>query len=390
MDKENVSIEQEEDKSKADDLSQSSEESLKGQKPDDKRADGGDESGERDDSGKEAIKIEHIKPGTIMKGKLFSEDNKLLFEEYHVFNENDLNQLNEKGIKEVYFIPAIDTISNDTKKQSLQFMEQFLQIIKSGKAANISDSKQVINLMISDVYDKEVGLITLLELKDYSDYAYVHSVNVGILTMIFAKKLGLSSTDARSIGLGSFLHDVGKINTPDEMIWKVVGDNDYEKTTIQEHPMFGYRILESTGEVPDDVLDIVIGHHEHADGSGYPAGLKSKSLDKFVNIVAICNYYDYLIEKVDGKESLSPREAVLNIYELSGKFFNPFFVKPFVNELSYLLLNNPLYPIESLILLNTREIAIVDEIARYSDMKPVVRIISNHKGQKLKRFIPVN
>lgn len=207
---------------------------------------------------------------------------------------------------------------------------------------------------------------------------------------MLGKKLAFNEQDIRTLGLGSFIHDAGKINTPAEILWKVHGKDDYEQTILSEHPMFGYKILGSAGEIVEDVLNIVVGHHENFDGSGYPAGLADKSIGKLVKIVSICNYYDYLVEKTESKESLTPREAVLKISSLSGTMFNPIFVNAFINELSYLLLDEPLYPPGSLVILDTKEIAKIEEVKRYSDLKPLINIMSNHKGKKLQRPILVN
>ncbi|MDY6935367.1 MAG: HD domain-containing protein [Spirochaetota bacterium] len=362
-----------------------------------KSSQAGEEKGENTESNADEkkderieLKVSHLKPGMIIKGKIYTESGQFLFEEYHVLNEEDLEQLNEKKIEKIYYIPVTDIISDNTKRESIEFMMQFVKSVKTGKTANINDAHKVVDLLINDVYSKEVGLINLIELKNYDEYTYVHSINVGILAIILAKKLGLNENDTKKIGLGAFVHDIGKINTPLELIWKIDSDDDYENTTIHEHPMFGYKILESASGVTEDILNIVVGHHENFDGSGYPGGLQDKAIHKFVKIISICNYYDYLIEKLDGKESLTPREAVLEIWDLSGKSFNPFIVKAFVNDLSYLLLNKPIYPIGSVVLLNTKEVAIIESVMRYSDIKPLVRILSGNDGKKLARPISVN
>ncbi|MDY6967533.1 MAG: HD domain-containing protein [Spirochaetota bacterium] len=345
---------------------------------------------QKEDVEKVPLKVSHLKPGSIIKGKIFSEDGKFLFEEYHIFNEEELDKLKEDKIENIYYTPITDLVSSTTQNQSLKFMEQFINGIKSGKNANIDDAKKVVDLLVTDVFSQETGIINLIELKNYDDYLYVHSVNVGILSIMLGKKLAFNDLDIRTLGLGSFIHDAGKINTPAELLWKVHGKDDYEQTILSEHPMFGYKILGSSGEIVEDVLNIVVGHHENFDGSGYPARLADKSIGKLVKIVSICNYYDYLVEKTESKESLTPREAVLKISSLSGTMFNPIFVNAFINELSYLLLDEPLYPPGSLVILDTKEIAKIEEVKRYSDLKPLINIMSNHKGKKLQRPILVN
>jgi len=344
----------------------------------------------QDDKEKVYVKISHLKPGSILKGQTFTDEGKKLFPAYHVFNDEDIQTLVSRGLEKIYYIPVQETIAERSKQEGLAFMTKLMDSVKSGRGVDIGHARQVVDLMISDIYSGEIGMVNLLGLKDYSEYAYVHSINVSILSMVFARKMGLEEKDVREVGLGGMLHDVGKINTPADILWKIDGDSDYERTIIHEHPMFGYKILESSGNVPESVLKIVVGHHECYDGSGYPGKLTDKNIDRNVKIVSLCNYYDYLVEKAEGKESVSPREAVMKIMQMSGKEFNPMFINDFVTDLSFLLLENPLYPPGSMVLLDTREIALVMEVKKYSDLKPLVKILSGSDGKKMARPIVVD
>ncbi len=338
----------------------------------------------------EFVKIAHLKPGTILRGKSYSEAGEFLFEEYHIFTEKDIEDLIESGDESIYYVPVRDTLSSSSKEESLKYMQTLMKTIKEGNRIDIDEANRIIGLLITDVYSNETGILNLIQLKDYSEYAYVHSINVGILSIMLAKKMGFKPGDAGVIGLGAFLHDIGKLNIPKEIVWKIKGDNDHEDKIIKEHPMFGNKILQSSGGIPLEVFDIVTKHHENFDGSGYPSGLSDESLNKKIKIISICNYYLNLTETVEGKKSLPPRLAVIQINRQSGKMFHPLIVKSFTNDLSYLLLNKPIFPLGTLLLLNTKELAVVVKILKYSDMKPVVRIITDSKSKILKRPIIVN
>lgn len=344
----------------------------------------------QNDKEKIFVKISHLKPGSILKGKTFTEEGAALFPAYHVFNEEDIRGLAGKGLEKIYYVPVQETIAERTKQEGLEFMTRLMESVKAGRNVDIGHASKVVDLMVSDIYSGEIGMVNLLELRDYSEYAYVHSINVSILSMVFARKMGLDEKEVREAGLGGMLHDVGKLNTPADILWKIDGDNDYERTIIHEHPMFGYKILESAGNVPESVLKIVVGHHECYNGSGYPGKLTDKDIDRMVKIVSLCNYYDYLVEKAEGKESSSPSDAVMKIMQMSGKEFNPMFINDFVTDLSFLLLENPLYPPGSVVLLDTREIALVMEVQKYSDLKPLVKILAGPDGKKMARPIVVD
>ena len=336
------------------------------------------------------VHVSHLNPGAILRGKTFLESGEALHAEYHVFTDTDIAALREQGTQRIYYIPVERTVSEEAKKQGITFMAKLLEALKSGGTVDTGHLGKVVDMIMEDIYPQEVGLVNLLNLKNYDEYAYVHSINVGILSMMLAKKIGMKEESVRDTGLGAFLHDVGKINTPGDIVWKMDGDTEHERKIIREHPHFGYSILKNSGNVPESAMNVVLKHHEHFDGSGYPAGLEDSEVDGGVKVVSICNNYDYYVTAVEGKAPLTPRDAMLRINRLAGTIFNPVLVNSFVREMTRHVMEKPLYPVGSVILLDTREIAVVLEIRKDSDMRPLVNIITDKNGKKLARPIRVD
>lgn len=336
------------------------------------------------------VNVNHLQPGAILRGKTYTDAGEPLYEEYHAFSENEIAKLKERKIEKIYYVPVTGNVSARAVKEGYDFVVKLLNVLRSGKNIDVSHLKTVVNLIMDDIYPQDVGLLTLLTLKEYNEYAYVHSVNVGIVSMLLAKKIGMKENDVREIGMGAFLHDVGKINTPAEIVWKLDGDTEEEKKIVREHPLFGHSILKSAGGVPEGALEIVLKHHEHFNGSGYPSGIDDKSLSSGVRVVSICNHYDFLITAGEKKAPITPREALFRIQKLAGTVFNPIIVNSFLREMTRHVMDGPMYPVGSVVLLSTREIAIVREIRKESDLQPLVDIISDSKGRKLQRAIRVD
>ncbi len=336
------------------------------------------------------VNVSHLQPGAILRGKTYTEAGEPLYEEYHAFTENEIAKLKERKLEKIYYIPVTGDVSEKTVKEGYDFMVKLLNLLRNGKNIDVAHLKKVVDIIMDDIYPQDVGLLSLLTLKEHNEYAYVHSVNVGIISMLLAKKMGLKENELREVGMGAFLHDVGKINMPAEMIWKMDGETEEEKKVIREHPMFGHSILKKTEGIPEGVLDIVLKHHEHYNGTGYPSGIDDKGINPQVRVVSICNYYDNQITAAEGKAPVTPREALLRIQKLAGTVFNPLIVHSFLREMTRHVMDGPVYPVGSVVLLSTKEFAVVREIRKESDLQPLVDIISDIHGRKLQRPIRVD
>lgn len=101
---------------------------------------------------------------------------------------------------------------------------------------------------------------------------------------------------------------------------------DPENKGVQQHPLVGYRILQSFSH-PFDLAEAILAHHERWDGSGYPKGLKGEEIPRAARIIAVAECYDSLLR---GKTAVSKEEAVQRIMSQAGSRFDPEVVKAFV------------------------------------------------------------
>lgn len=101
------------------------------------------------------------------------------------------------------------------------------------------------------------------------DELYTHTANVAKLGVQLAMDAGMDDTMVRKICLAGVLHDTGKIMTPKDILFKPGKLTDIEFAVIKRHSKDGYNLCRGTG-VDDDVLEMILRHHEKLDGSGYP------------------------------------------------------------------------------------------------------------------------
>jgi response regulator RpfG family c-di-GMP phosphodiesterase len=140
-------------------------------------------------------------------------------------------------------------------------------------------------------------------------YSLEHSLRVAAISRRIGLLQGLSSEELEVLGMGCLIHDIGKIAIPDNVLLKPGCFNNIDKEIMNMHPTIGAKYL--AFRYPDDrVTEIVLYHHEHLDGSGYPAGLKGDDISPMVRIVSVADTYEALIAKRPYKYSISSTQAI--------------------------------------------------------------------------------
>lgn len=158
----------------------------------------------------------------------------------------------------------------------------------------------------------------------------LHSVRVRELTRIMGKELGLTGEDLDTLDKGALLHDIGKIGIPDSVLLKHGPLTESEWDIMRQHPTIGYRIVQKAPwQVP--VAEIIYSHHERFDGSGYPRGLAGTSICLGARIFTIVDVYDAIRSPRIYKESRPLEDAVREIQEGRGTFFDPDLVDVFMS-----------------------------------------------------------
>jgi putative nucleotidyltransferase with HDIG domain len=140
-----------------------------------------------------------------------------------------------------------------------------------------------------------------IELKDSETYG--HSERVAQHAVALARRLGLSEHDETTILLGAYLHDLGKLRVPEEILAKPGALTGEERGVVRMHPLWGVELLADV-EFPWDLKPIIRWHHERCDGSGYPDGLRGGQIPLAAQIVGIVEAYDALITPTSWQPAL--------------------------------------------------------------------------------------
>ena len=133
------------------------------------------------------------------------------------------------------------------------------------------------------------ALAATVDAKDH--YTYGHSRKVSQYAVAMAQEMNLPPEKIGVIRTAGLLHDIGKIGIPDSILNKDGMLDEQEWRQIRSHPEMGVEILRYVAELSNS-LPIILNHHEHYDGSGYPAGLKGKEIPLEARLLSIADAYD--------------------------------------------------------------------------------------------------
>jgi putative nucleotidyltransferase with HDIG domain len=145
-------------------------------------------------------------------------------------------------------------------------------------------------------------------------YTFGHCERVAGYALAVARELGLDEEQQTTIRIGAYLHDLGKVRVPHEILNKPGALTPEEFRVIQMHPVWGVELL-ATVEFPWDIKPIIRWHHERYDGTGYPDRLKGDEIPVNAQIICIVDVYDALTTTRSYRPALSATEALRQIGE---------------------------------------------------------------------------
>jgi len=171
------------------------------------------------------------------------------------------------------------------------------------------------------------SLLRTLDAKSYETRE--HTLRMQEVALKIGKKIDLPDSELTRLGILTLLHDIGKINIPNDILTKKEALTREEWELIRKHPEIGYRIARSTEEFCH-VAEDILAHHERWDGSGYPLGLSGNEIPLLARITAIVDAYEVMTNGRPYREALPPSEVMAELKRCSGTHFDPGLVEVFM------------------------------------------------------------
>ena len=334
------------------------------------------------------ISVDLLTGGEYLAKPVILENNQTLFYEGTCLYMKHIEALISSNIKEVYiFEPSIRT------PQEKLIIKKKIKDDCSGKVKNILDKHisqrqegleeiaETAEEIIEDIFSSEEVVDRVYDIKERNGDLYDHSVTVAALSILTAIKLDLSEWEILDIGIGSLMHDMGlrylTINYSNIDINELNAENLFE---YKKHTLYGFSSIEKEGWMSSEVKNIVLFHHEHLNGSGYPFKQRATSLS--VRIVAIVDAFDDIICGIGCKKG-NVREAIEYLKDNKNHYFEGRIVDVFLDFIAA-------YPVGTLVVTNNGDEAVVIEQNEHFTDRPKVRLVQNKYGKPYEKEIIIN
>jgi len=255
-------------------------------------------------------------------------------------------------------------------------MRDVMSAVRIGRTLDAERLKSAISSMTESVLRNPDALLLFSQLRAKGEYNESHALDVSIYMITFGRFLELEPGQIEFLGYLGLLQDVGKVRLPRDLLEKRGRLTIEEFETAKLHVNYSAEILRSTPGLPGDLARIAALHHERHDGSGYPKGLRGSEIGMIGSIAAIVDTFDALTVKRPYADPVSPSAAISMLYKWRGVFFDANLVEQFIRCIG-------IFPVGSLVELNTGEVGVVIAQNLSKRLLPRVMVIRDAEGHPM-------
>jgi len=335
------------------------------------------------------VTVEDLKAGDVLAKDVLLEDYTVLLGKGTQMKQEYIDKLRDLSVVTVYIeenqeeetaaprisLQEITILRNDVEEQIKNKVKDILELHVYQQTEGLQEIAQTAENIISDILEEDAVVERVYDVKERSADIYEHSLTICTIATLVALKLGLEEKDVYDISVSCLLHDLG-------LRYLVVRYEDQdinflpekEQEEYKKHSIYGYTAVKNETWISNDAKDIILNHHEHKDGSGYPLG--TDTLSRKCQIVSVCDEFDELICGI-GKARVRVHEAINCIRNYSGIWFDDEVVRTFLQLIA-------VYPVGSKVKTNEGEIGVVMRQNAHFPERPVLRIVTDKYGQHMK------
>jgi HD-GYP domain-containing protein (c-di-GMP phosphodiesterase class II) len=261
-------------------------------------------------------------------------------------------------------LPTAQTAYENTQ----HLLEDIGEQVSAGKVPDIGHIDRTVGGMVECVVRNPDAMLWLARLKRTDNETYNHALSVSIHLMAFGRHLGLPPDELHSLGMGGLLKDIGFIRLPTSLVHKMGGLTPKEREQMRQHVQMGIELLANEFAVADDVRDIIVKHHERIDGSGYPARLRGEELGLYAEMAGLVDSYCAMSYPRSFRPARGSQKVIEEINSMRDLRFTASVVDEFIQFVG-------LYPVGTLVELNSGEVGVVYEQNRVRRLKPRIMVL---------------
>ena len=330
------------------------------------------------------IRVSELQAGMEVGRSIFSGDGRVLLNAGSILNDIFILRLMTMDIPSVYIKDPIfgeidepkEIVSEITRQATIQLVKISFEQLDQDRKINTRRVHHVVNNLIDEILSNPQVLMGLTDIRAYDDYTFGHSVNVCILSLMTAISMQYHDLKLKELGIGALLHDIGKICIDTDILNKADDLNHDEYEEVKKHAAYGFDILRKYEDIPLLSAHIALQHHERLDGKGYPRCLGGDNIHQYARIVSVADVYDALLADRPYRSCYTVNQSITILKRMAGLHLDS-------RCTTALISNIAIYPIGTIVELNTGTIGIVSDVNKDMPTRPVVRIIYDKTVRKL-------
>jgi HD-GYP domain-containing protein (c-di-GMP phosphodiesterase class II) len=342
------------------------------------------------------IKVDDLKSGQTFTHPVYIEDDTIFIPAGVPVREKDLERLRSWRVEQVetegvardidgvdgapenmWGLPADDELFSFYTRM-IDTVDDMLNRIRSLERVSEKEIEEIVSSLIEKVEEKKVDAVRLVLTNNSNAKTDAKSaVNSGLLAITVGISLNRPRHKLFQLCSGALLHDVGMQRVPQEIIALDRELDQQELKTLKTHPVYSYRIVNRELQLPEEIAQIALQHHERWDGEGYPQGLKGTEIMFEARIVSVADAFEAMVSERPWRNSMIGYEAMKSILSDNQRRFDPEIVKIFIRAMG-------LYPVGSLVLLSDGSIGRVISSSEDAPLRPEVIVLINSTGREYK------
>jgi len=283
-----------------------------------------------------------------------------------------------------YYLVDQQKVAQRVFFETIGTMKEVITNIKGKQYADVRKLKRLAQKAVHLIVEDESILLGMATIKNYDEYTFNHSVNVAIYALAVGKRLGFSRKIMTELGITALLHDIGKSKIPREVLTKAGPLDEGEWGMMKKHPLLGVEValnLKQLGEINPRMVIGIFDHHLNNDLSGYPKLFRKKELGLFGRIIQIADSYDAMTTaRIYRKNPYTPEQTLAIMLRERVIHYDPVLLKILIGVVG-------IYPIGSLVLLDTHELGIIykpNPDLKWMD-RPRVIIVEWHEKKDVRK-----
>ncbi len=272
--------------------------------------------------------------------------------------------------------------SNLIRAEAVAAVQRVFEGIKTGAALDCSTLRSTVAALLDRLFTHQSSMTTIVllqQMRHADQTLFDHAVDVSVLSLVVGKEHGLDMTTLDHLGVGALLHDIGQMRLPHNLLRKAGAYTPQEERLMRLHPELGIKMLANAGDLHDTCRRIVVEHHEFLDGTGYPYKIRGSQMSPLSQIVGLVDRYEALASSRGGRPAMFPAQAVRELYQLGvQQRYDRHLVERMIHCLG-------VYPVGSLVELNTGERGVVVTQNRSERLRPTIKLIWEGQGHPYSR-----